>query len=483
MAARTSLLLLLLAVSLAACATSRGAAPQATAPVDGAPAPEVLRLRRPAGGEWMGLYLLGSKAGWLHADVAPDRFEGAPAIRAEIALGLDVRVGGNVASRHVVDRRWYERRSGGRLLGFEAIRTGDGGDRRTVGRCDADRCVVVTTHAGGSDRRIVPLPPETADEADPIRLAAARRDVVEVTWLDLDELDLRTARHRFAGEEDGRVRVETREAGALEDWVTLLDEAGATVEVRIGPGLVARAEPEIEARTLQAPAEILALTRVPLPVALPDAPARLILELEGLAPGLWRDDGRQRFEALDDGAVRVHIDAGGVLPAPAIDRARFLAETPSVDWRAPGIEALARELLRGRCGDEAEAARLLLDAVHERLEKVYGSSSDRASAVLAAGRGDCTEHALLFVALARAAGIPARRVHGLAAAGEDALYWHEWAEVWLDGAWIAVDPTFGQFPADATHLSLGVEAEGGATAALGRIHVRRAVAEEAPAFR
>jgi transglutaminase-like putative cysteine protease len=38
-----------------------------------------------------------------------------------------------------------------------------------------------------------------------------------------------------------------------------------------------------------------------------------------------------------------------------------------------------------------------------------------------------------------------------------AFYYHAWNEVWL-GAWVAVDPTFGQFPADATHVQL---AEGG----------------------
>ena len=43
------------------------------------------------------------------------------------------------------------------------------------------------------------------------------------------------------------------------------------------------------------------------------------------------------------------------------------------------------------------------------------------------------------------------------APGEDgsagAFYYHAWNLVWL-GQWVAVDPTFGQFPADATHVAL-----------------------------
>ena len=31
------------------------------------------------------------------------------------------------------------------------------------------------------------------------------------------------------------------------------------------------------------------------------------------------------------------------------------------------------------------------------------------------------------------------------------FYFHAWPELYL-GAWVAVDPTFGQFPADAAHL-------------------------------
>jgi transglutaminase-like putative cysteine protease len=31
------------------------------------------------------------------------------------------------------------------------------------------------------------------------------------------------------------------------------------------------------------------------------------------------------------------------------------------------------------------------------------------------------------------------------------FYYHAWPEVWL-GQWVAVDPTWGQFPADASHL-------------------------------
>ena len=37
--------------------------------------------------------------------------------------------------------------------------------------------------------------------------------------------------------------------------------------------------------------------------------------------------------------------------------------------------------------------------------------------------------------------------------GQGGFYYHAWPEIWLD-RWVPVDPTFGQFPADATHIKL-----------------------------
>jgi transglutaminase-like putative cysteine protease len=145
-----------------------------------------------------------------------------------------------------------------------------------------------------------------------------------------------------------------------------------------------------------------------------------------------------------------------------------------VNHQAPEIAALAKETAAGVRGSY-EAARRLSAHVYERLEKAYGASHDRASDVLAAGRGDCTEHTVLLVALCRALGIPARPVHGLVYAqygdGAHALYWHAWAEVRSAGEWIPMDPTFGQPVADATHLALGTGTQVDTVGLLGTLQV------------
>jgi transglutaminase-like putative cysteine protease len=52
--------------------------------------------------------------------------------------------------------------------------------------------------------------------------------------------------------------------------------------------------------------------------------------------------------------------------------------------------------------------------------------------------------------MARSLGLPARTAVGLVHVN-GAFFYHAWPEVWLDG-WVAVDPTFGQWPADASHI-------------------------------
>ena len=92
--------------------------------------------------------------------------------------------------------------------------------------------------------------------------------------------------------------------------------------------------------------------------------------------------------------------------------------------------------------------------VYDSLKKEVVFSVPNALEVLRTRRGDCNEHTQLYVALARAIGLPARIATGLAYV-RGKFYYHAWPEVWLN-AWVAVDPTFGQFPADAAHLRFAV---------------------------
>ena len=165
-----------------------------------------------------------------------------------------------------------------------------------------------------------------------------------------------------------------------------------------------------------------------------------------------RLNGRDSVEILQPGALAARA-APYRLPSRDTALARWLAPEPLIQSRDPRIAAQARQVI-GRERSPARAAELLTDWVSRSLQRAPASALSVPSAVkvLAARRGDCNEATTLFVALARSAGLPARTVSGLIYLN-DRFYYHAWAEVYLN-EWIAVDPTFDQFPADAARLRI-----------------------------
>jgi transglutaminase-like putative cysteine protease len=89
--------------------------------------------------------------------------------------------------------------------------------------------------------------------------------------------------------------------------------------------------------------------------------------------------------------------------------------------------------------------------------------------------------------MARSIGIPSRIAVGLAYA-HGAFYYHAWPEVYLDegngrGLWLPVDPTFNQFPADATHVRLargGLDRQASIVPLIGRLKMSIVDLELAP---
>ena len=126
-----------------------------------------------------------------------------------------------------------------------------------------------------------------------------------------------------------------------------------------------------------------------------------------------------------------------------------LRPEPLVQSSDPRIQAQARQIV-GRERHAGPVAELLTRWVYENIDKRMTISVPSALQVLEERRGDCNEHTVLYVALARALGLPARTAAGVVYL-RGQFYYHAWPEVWL-GRWVAVDPTFGQYPADASHL-------------------------------
>lgn len=166
--------------------------------------------------------------------------------------------------------------------------------------------------------------------------------------------------------------------------------------------------------------------------------------------------GRQ---TLSGDTLRVAMETPLQLRAPwrLNERQRGFRDRFAAELREePLLQVTNREIVNlavriaGNARDPRVIAERLNTWVHDSIAKEITITVPSALQVLRERRGDCNEHTQLYVALARAIGIPSRIATGLAFVNGK-FYYHAWPEVWMN-EWVAVDPTFGQFPADAAHL-------------------------------
>ena len=167
---------------------------------------------------------------------------------------------------------------------------------------------------------------------------------------------------------------------------------------------------------------------------------------------------RQKLEVNSARAGRLSIQVPTVAAEDCPDlpiqdaEGKYLGASAYIQTDAPAIRAKTEEILDGEV-NSWRAAEKLCQWVHTAItEKKISGGFDSSLTALESLSGDCTEHTVLFIALARAAGIPARICSGIAF-GKDAFYYHFWAEVYV-GRWVQMDPTWGQTIADANHIQL-----------------------------
>lgn len=169
--------------------------------------------------------------------------------------------------------------------------------------------------------------------------------------------------------------------------------------------------------------------------------------------GFQLDGGRQTLRG-DTLIVRrenwAAIDPDFSLPYKLMDMRAQLEAEPLIQSDDPRIQREARQAVGRWLRDPKAAASRLTTRVDRMLAKSVTFSVPSAVQVLESRQGDCNEHTVLYVAMARALGLPARTAVGLVYLN-GSFFYHAWPEVWL-GEWVAVDPTFGQYPADASHI-------------------------------
>ena len=124
------------------------------------------------------------------------------------------------------------------------------------------------------------------------------------------------------------------------------------------------------------------------------------------------------------------------------------------------IAKFAGQILNAN-GNRRDSLIKLAEAVCDVVQYEKGATDVHESAVraFARGKGVCQDHAHVFIACCRTAGIPARYVSGYVYAdGDGEVASHAWVDVWLgedQGGWISIDVTH-RGPAGGRHCRLAV---------------------------
>jgi transglutaminase-like putative cysteine protease len=174
---------------------------------------------------------------------------------------------------------------------------------------------------------------------------------------------------------------------------------------------------------------------------------------------------------VTDGANRVATWSGGEVPDGAQIRHSFkvlphrIAYGVPADLAVPDVyPASASQFLRPEKEIQVDAPEIVetlkrigadSGTVLERLTRIYDlargmkprafKGTTDALTALRLGEASCNGKSRLFVALARAAGIPARLVGGLIMDRGSKRTSHQWVEAWVAGHWVPFDALNGHF--------------------------------------
>lgn len=290
---------------------------------------------------------------------------------------------------------------------------------------------------------------------DPSSLAALElhTEVLGNEHIDLPEHRVAVvALRQHLGREDGH-RI------ALRAWVDRADaSAQQMVLPALGLELHLRACSKRCAHASRGSADVFASTVVAAPRPLSAGermrPLRIRLLLKGADAAPLDEVPGQLGIPVSSDSIDLLVDPGGAASPPptAADR------TPNRWLQSEAVDIL--EFARSAVGATRNTKRRM-----QRLEAAVrahiGIKSLRmgyasASEVLALREGDCTEHAVLLAAAARALGIPARVATGIAysaqfAGSADRFVPHAWVIAWVGEHWHGFDAALPRF--DAAHIA------------------------------
>ena len=434
----------------------------------------------PASDIWMSVTLQGRKIGSMHQTRT---VEGNRVTSAQM---LDVTLDRAGIALHVTQSERAVETRDGEPLAFSARTDMPGSESSLDGKRLPDGRFGIVRTAGGATRTETLDWPAGAKLDEGQRLAelaagAAPDTRYRVTGFDPSSTQVLTMDNTVVGMETidlpggaqrllhTRSKVDMADGGeyAGEVWADAHADARRMTMPLLGMDLELIACDKACATAPDQSVDLLTSTVAESPRALPpmqrDGMLDYTMSVRGDPKAPFANTDEQQARALGGGRWTVRIGpsaANASLATPeAPPTAADIAANEWLQADAPAIRELALRTagpIRGADARMRALAEFVRSYITEKdLSVGYGSALD----TLKSREGDCTEHAVLLAALARALGIPARIAVGLAYAPgfpghAQSFVPHMWVQAWIGDRWQSYDAALGQF--DAGHIALGV---------------------------
>lgn len=416
-----------------------------------------------------GVYMERRKVGWARVSLVSEKREGREVFVSRSRVVADVATGPVQGSldfdaTDVFDAAWPHA-----LLDATERKTDLTGTRRLTLRREGEAYVGETEQGGETTPVRIPDPGYTLVDRMTVLEWMRWRPTAGLGILvrEIDISNLRTVHFQYevleramrragaARIDCARVSLKSSSMGSLGEVV--FDAEGRMLQGPLAGRLEMRMEPAAQAKDLTLESDLFAFGRAPTAEPLGRVQGIQRLELAAYGRGAKSIPEGPRVKVVwnaEDLEARVTLAVGGDgVAATDLEReAALRALDPDAAEHALIRELAARAIGNAR-GVEARVGRLL-GFVRGRLRDAWLPFEPTLTETLRDGAGDASEFARLFVALARASGIPARPVTGLVYLGDDvqAFGGHVWCEILVRGRWQEVDPALGQRKVDATHL-------------------------------
>ena len=426
---------------------------------------------------WYNLTLMNTKIGYMHTSTEGTEYQGKQAARNKTDIVMNFKALGTDITVEITRVEYI----GADLMPLYFLSTSnESGLKRIEGRIVDGIAHVKTTLNGETTESEIPVPPNTVSEYTGVAslltqkgLKAGDKHTFHIFVFDL----LKPVRTEIEilREETLTYQSEEKQAYVLKQTMDMMN--GITAKLWIDPnGVNYRTEVPlmglsmVTTKTDQKTAlegieevDVVLKTRI-LPSGEFSTLKVECLEVEVKLPTgniaeVVMSTPRQKLEVTTAHAAKLSIQIPSIVAEDCPNlpvqngEGEFLTASAYIQADHPDIQSKAEEILEDEI-NSWRAAEKLCRWVYASIDdkKMSGGFASSLTALQSLS-GDCTEHTVLFIALARAAGIPARICSGIVFA-KDAFYYHFWPEVYV-GKWVQMDPTLDQTIADASHIQLG----------------------------